>query len=71
MPLYKGTPKLDDLASPDDNTDLNVSTSAHGLTPKLPNDATKYLDGSGAYSVPAGGGGTDLGYARSFLMGGM
>lgn len=40
-----------------DNTTANVSTSAHGLTPKLPNDATKYLDGSGAYTVPAGAGG--------------
>lgn len=48
--------KLDDLAAPDDNTDLNVSTSAHGLTPKLPNDATKYLNGTGGYTVPAGGG---------------
>lgn len=26
-----GTPKLDDLATPDDNTDLNASTSNHGL----------------------------------------
>jgi len=51
--------KLDDLAAPDDNTDLNVSTSAHGLTPKLSNVATQYLDGTGAYSVPAGGGGGD------------
>jgi len=49
--------KLDELAAPTDVTTLNVSTSAHGLTPKLPNDATKYLDGSGAYSVPAGSGG--------------
>jgi len=49
--------KLDDLAEPDDNTDLNVSITAHGLAPKAPNDATKYLDGTGAYSVPAGGGG--------------
>jgi hypothetical protein len=49
--------KLDDLTAADDNTDLNVSTSHHGLTPKLPNDATKYLDGTGAYTVPAGGGG--------------
>ena len=46
--------KLDDLASPDDNTDLNVSTSAHGLTPKLPNDASKFLNGQGGYTVPAG-----------------
>lgn len=26
--------KLDDLAAPDDNTDLNATTSAHGLAPK-------------------------------------
>lgn len=39
-----------------DITTNNVSTSKHGFTPKLPNDATKYLDGTGAYSVPAGGG---------------
>ncbi len=28
------TTKLDDLAAPDDNTDLDASTSAHGLLPK-------------------------------------
>lgn len=38
-----------------DNTTNNVSTSKHGFTPKLPNDATKYLNGVGAYSVPASG----------------
>lgn len=35
----------------------NVSTTKHGFAPKLPNDATKYLDGTGNYTVPAGGGG--------------
>jgi len=35
----------------------NVSTTKHGFAPKLPNDATKYLDGTGNWSVPAGGGG--------------
>lgn len=40
-----------------DVTTGNVSTSKHGYAPKLPNDATKYLDGTGAYSVPSGGGG--------------
>lgn len=35
----------------------DVSTSRHGWCPKLPNDATKYLDGTGIFSVPAGGGG--------------
>lgn len=39
--------KLDDLASPDDNTDLNASTSAHGLLRKLDNDSTHFLDGQG------------------------
>ena len=33
----------------------NVSTSAHGFAPILPNDATKYLDGTGNYSTPPGG----------------
>jgi hypothetical protein len=39
-----------------DVTTNNVSTSKHGFAPKAPNDATKYLDGTGAYSVPAGAG---------------
>ena len=38
-----------------DITTNNVSTSKHGFAPKAPNDATKYLDGTGAYSVPGGG----------------
>jgi hypothetical protein len=40
-----------------DVTTGNVSLSAHGFVAKLPNDATKYYDGTGAWSVPAGGGG--------------
>lgn len=48
--------KLDDLAAPDDTTDLDVSTSKHGLCPKAPNDTTKFLRGDGAWGVPAGGG---------------
>lgn len=40
-----------------DTTLGDVSITRHGFAPKLPNDATKYLDGTGAYSVPAGGGG--------------
>ena len=45
-------------------TDGNVSTSKHGFAPILPNDATKYLDGTGAYTIPsvaAAGGWTDGG----------
>lgn len=41
--------KLDDLAAPDDNTDLDVSTSAHGLIPKLSNNSGQYLDGVGTW----------------------
>lgn len=37
-----------------DNTTNNVSTTKHGYVPKAPNIATQYLDGTGAYSVPAG-----------------
>lgn len=44
--------KLDDLSAPDDNTDLNVSISAHGLCPKAPNDASKVLLGTGAFGDP-------------------
>lgn len=34
----------------------NVSTTSAGYAPIAPNDATKYLDGTGVYSVPAGSG---------------
>lgn len=42
-----------------DNTTQDVSITKHGYAPKLPNDATKYLNGVGAWAVPAGGGGSD------------
>lgn len=38
-----------------DVTTANVSTSAHGLMPKLPNDAAKFFDGAGSYTVPFAG----------------
>jgi hypothetical protein len=44
--------KLDELAAPTDVTTLDVSTTAHGLTPKLPGNTTVYLDGTGGYSMP-------------------
>lgn len=50
-------PVTDALLSTSDITTNNVSTTKHGFAPKAPNDATKYLDGTGAWSVPAGGGG--------------
>src|SRR5215510_7505714 len=49
---------LDTLAAPTDVTTLSASASAHGLLRKLSGTATQYLDGSGAWSIPAGSGGT-------------
>lgn len=57
--------KLDDFAAPDDNTDLNVSTTAHGLTPKAPNDTDQFLRGDGAWAVVNGDGTTSWGIAVS------
>lgn len=48
----------DATLSTSDITTNNVSTSKHGFVPKAPNDATQYLDGTGNYSVPSGGGGS-------------
>lgn len=42
--------KLDDCGAPDDNTDLDASTSKHGLTKKLPNSATQFLGGTGSWT---------------------
>jgi hypothetical protein len=46
-----GAIKLDDLLAPDDNTDLNVSTSAHGLAPKAVAPAAGALN---AYGIANG-----------------
>ncbi len=43
--------------STSDITTNNVSITKHGFTPKAPNVATQYLDGTGAWSTPAGAGG--------------
>lgn len=40
-----------------DITTNDVSISRHGFAPKLPNDATMFLDGTGVFSTPSGGGG--------------
>jgi hypothetical protein len=56
--LYQAV--TDALLSTSDITTNNASTTKHGFAPKYPNDATKYLDGTGAYTVPAGGGGGAL-----------
>ena len=46
--------KLDDLNSPDDNTDLNASTSAHGLMQKYPNTKQRLL-GDASWATPTFG----------------
>lgn len=58
--------KLDDLAAPDDNTDLDSSTLAHGLLPKLSGLTGQYLDGSGVFSTPPGSA-TDHGVLTGLL----
>lgn len=49
--------KLDDLATPDDNVDLNSTVTEHGLLKKLDNVATNFMNGQGNWAAPAGGGG--------------
>ena len=43
-----------------DNTTNNVSTSAHGYVPKVPNNTTTFLRGDGTFSEPSGGGAIKL-----------
>jgi hypothetical protein len=44
--------KLDDLTAPDDNTDLDATTSRHGLLPKLDGAVAKALLGNGTWGTP-------------------
>jgi hypothetical protein len=46
--------KLDDLSTPDDNTDLNSSSSRHGLLKKLAATTNTYLDSFGNWTTPSG-----------------
>lgn len=47
--------KLDDLGAPDDNTDLDSTTGAHGLCPKLGGGTTNFLRADGTWAAPPGG----------------
>ena len=49
--------KLDDLNPTDNNTDLNATALAHGLLPRLSGEPDHYLNGMGAWAIPAGGSG--------------
>jgi hypothetical protein len=46
--------KLDDLATPDDNADLNATTNEHGLLRKLSGSSSDFLTGAGTW-VSTGG----------------
>lgn len=57
--VWEATPQVTETdMSLSDVTTQNVSTTKHGFAPKAPNDATKFLNGTGAYSVPTSSGGT-------------
>lgn len=49
--ITQATLKLDDFGAPDDNTDLNATTGAHGLLRKLSNVASEFLDGQGNWDT--------------------
>ncbi len=44
--------RLDEFAETEDNTDLDASASAHGLLPKLSDDARTFLNGEGGWTRP-------------------
>ena len=52
---YAQAIKIDDLTAGDDNTDLDSSTSRHGLLRKLDNSTTNFLRGDGAWAAAGGG----------------
>lgn len=49
--------RIDDLVQGEDNTDLDSSTTRHGLLPKLAGGTTKYLRADGTWQTPPGGSG--------------
>lgn len=60
--VLPGGIKLDDLGAPDDNTDRNASSSAHGLLPKLDNTGLKFLRDDGTWQPLTSVTVTALGY---------
>ncbi len=55
--LYTQTAPAESDVTFTDITTSNASTSKHGYLKKLDNNAAHYMDGTGAWSTPAGGGG--------------
>lgn len=58
---HTGTQAETTLALTDITTN-NASTTRHGFLPKLDNNAAHFLDGTGAWGTPAGGGTSPVGY---------
>lgn len=61
--VIPGGIKLDDLATPDNNTDLNATTGRHGLLLALGGGTTNFLRADGSWAEPpgsSGGGGGHL-----------
>jgi hypothetical protein len=52
---YVASKTVDSVITFTDITTNNASTTKHGFLKKLNNDATYYMDGTGAWSIPAGG----------------
>lgn len=62
--------KLDDLAAPEDNTDLNADISKHGLLPKLGGGTSNFLRADGTWAAPPGPGGVPTGTGFRHVTGG-
>lgn len=52
--------RIDTLAAPTDNTNLNASLSAHGLLPKLGGGTTNFLRADGAWAAPESNSGNSV-----------
>ena len=57
--------KLDDLGTPDDNTDLDSTTLKHGLLPKLGGGSTNFLRADGTWAAPPGAAGGEANTASN------
>ncbi len=57
--------QLDNLAAPDDNTDLDATTAKHGLLKKLGGGTSNFLRADGAWASPPGGGGLKV--SKSYM----
>jgi hypothetical protein len=58
-----------DVSGYTDTTIGDVTVGHHGLTPKAPNDSSKFLNGLGAWSTPSGGAGGGIAVTGSPVAG--